>query len=74
MIKKKDLEHGAYYVGRCRNAIEARWNARREVFTHWRHKFNFTFLEDIKHPDDENHYDVFIPEKLLENPRKEIPL
>ena len=72
-IAKKDLVHGAYYTGRCRNASEARWNADKQVFVHWRTKFNHTFLEEIKHPEDDQLFDVFVVEHILENPSKEIP-
>ena len=73
-IAKKDLVHGAYYKGRCRNANEARWNAERECFIHWRTKFNTTFLEEIKHPEDEKTFDVFVVESECAVPQKEIPL
>lgn len=68
MIEKKDLKVGSYYVGSCRNASYARWNGK--VFIHWRTKWRATFLEEICHPDDEKHFDVFIPEYEI----KDIPL
>lgn len=68
MIAKKDLEHGAYYRGRCRNAEYARWNANTNFFVHWRYKFGTTFLEEIRHPDDEHFYDVFYAEEKVEKP------
>lgn len=74
MIAKEELEHGAYYRGRCRNATLARWNDREERFYHWRFKWGMTFLETIKHPEDEDRWDVFFPEEKVENPEKEIPL
>lgn len=74
MIEKKDLINGAYYEGECRNADVARWNGKKEVFVYLRTKFNETFPEEIKHPDDENHYDVFIARKLIKNPKTEIPM
>ena len=61
-IAKKDLHHGKYYRGRCRNAVEARWNAEKQVFVHWRTKWGDRFLETIKHPEDELCYDVFVVE------------
>ena len=73
MIAKKDLVDGAYYEGECRNAEVARWNGKQEVFIHWRTKWGQKFLEEIKHPDDEKHYDVFIAKKLIQNPTEEIP-
>jgi hypothetical protein len=66
MIPKSDLIDGAYYKGRCRNATVARWDGRRELFMHWRTKFGSTFLETIKHPEDETRFDVFVPECRLE--------
>ena len=73
-IAKKDLIHGAYYSGQCRNANEARWNADKQIFVHWRTKFNETFLEEIKHPEDDKFFDVFVVTEILEQPTKEIPL
>lgn len=74
MIQKKDLIDGAYYEGECRNAGVARWNGKKEAFVYLRTKFNETFPEEIKHPDDEDHYDVFIPRKLIKHPEIEIPM
>jgi hypothetical protein len=73
-IAKAELEHGAYYTGRCRNASLARWNAETQCFVHWRSKFGSRFTEEIKHPEDEQHFDVFVVEAKTENPEHEIPL
>lgn len=73
-IAKKDLVHGVYYKGRCRNATIARWDGEREVFVHWRKKFNNTFLETIKHPEDEQHFDVFVVEEEFKGTALLIPL
>jgi hypothetical protein len=72
VIKKEELEHGAYYKGTCRNATEARWNANNNTFVHWRTKYGQTFLECIKCPEDETVYDVFVATEKLETPTKEI--
>ena len=72
-IAKKDLVHGAYYTGRCRNASEARWNADKQVFVYWRTKFDHTFLEEINHPEDDKMFDVFVVKEIVEVPTKEIP-
>jgi hypothetical protein len=72
-VPKRHLEDGAYYVGRCRNANIARWSAAKNKFVHWRTKFGSTFLEEISHPDDEKHYDVFYPLFRSAEPRP-IPL
>jgi len=73
VIPKEDLIHGAYYRGRCRNASIARWNGETQEFYHWRTKFGNRFIETIQCPEDEEHYDVFVAEKLIENPTEEIP-
>jgi hypothetical protein len=73
-IAKADLEHGAYYAGRCRNANEARWDANIQRFVHWRTKFGHRFLEEICHPEDDKHFDVFVVEAKLDRPEREIPL
>lgn len=69
---KKDLKHGMYYKGTCRNAEIARWNANEQVFVHWRTKFGCKFLETIKHPDDDDVYDVFVVDCECD-PVEEIP-
>ena len=74
VIAKADLIDGAYYEGRCRNATVARWNATREVFIHWRTKFGDTFLEAIRHPEDEAHYDVFLPWRQLDEADVDKPI
>lgn len=60
-IAKKDLKHGAYYYGNCRNTTVARWNGEKQVFCHWRFKWGDRFIETICHPDDDAVYDVFYP-------------
>ena len=72
-IPKVDLVVGAYYKGRCRNADIARWNGR--CFIHWRYKFGQWFLEEIKAPEDEQRYDVFVADHVEYNyDGREIPL
>ena len=73
-IAKADLEHGAYYVGRCRNASEARWDANKNRFVHWRTKFGHKYLEEICHHEDNKHFDVFVVEKKTEIIAEDIPL
>lgn len=72
-IAKGDLKHGAYYRGCCRNAEVARWNADKQKFYHHRTKFNHTFIEDIKCPEDDQVFDVFVAEEEIPTPEKEIP-
>ena len=73
LLQKSELKDGAYYLGRCRNATIARWNATEQYFYHWREKFNAIFIETIKHPSDEDHFDVFRPVQELSDPKFEIP-
>ena len=64
VIPKEQLIVGAYYKGRCRNASVARWDGK--VFHHWRRKFGTKFVETIKCPEDDDKFDVFVAEELLE--------
>ncbi len=65
MIAKTDLEHNKFYIGECRNAKLARWDADKQKFIYLRYKCGFEFMEEICHPNDEKIYDVFIPETVL---------
>lgn len=73
LLTKDQLADGCYYVGRCRNATMARWNAKEEQFYHWREKMGYIFIEKIKHPEDDEMFDVFRPVRLLEAPPFQIP-
>lgn len=73
VIPKVNLEHGAYYQGRCRNSSVARWNADKQVFVYWRTKFNHTYTEEIKCPEDDIMFDVFVAESKIDKPEREIP-
>jgi len=61
LIRKSDLKHGAYYLGTCRNANIAIWDAKKNVFYYLRSKFGAIFEESINHPEDDNSFDVFLP-------------
>jgi hypothetical protein len=74
ILPKTELVDGAYYIGRCRNATIARWSAAHGCFFHWRVKFDRIFVEDIKHPVDEDYFDVFRVVRLLPESKFEIPL
>lgn len=74
MIPKSELEHGAYYSGRCRNAEVARWDSIKNRFFYRRYKFGDTFIEEINHPEDDNGYDLFIPSHKTDAPEDEIIL
>lgn len=61
MLRKNQLEDGAYYYGRCRNATVAVWDNATQEFTYLRHKFGTKFLETIRHPEDDDGFDIFVP-------------
>ena len=69
IIPKKDLVKNRYYRGKCRNASVAIWNG--YEFVYMRTKFTSVFAEDIKHPEDDNGYDLFIPFMEELNPTDE---
>lgn len=60
-IPKKDLKHGARYVGKCRNAREGIWLADKNIFLIERVSYGCTFSEDIHHFEDDDGYDLFVP-------------
>jgi len=66
IIPKKDLKKNTYYRGKCRNASVALWNGFEFIYV--RTKFGSSFNEDIKHPEDDNGYDLFIPLRIEDNP------
>jgi hypothetical protein len=73
LVPKSVLRDGVYYIGRCRNACVARWNATEQCFYHWREKFGRIYIEKIKHPVDESEFDVFRVLEELTGPKFEIP-
>jgi hypothetical protein len=60
-VRKTDLVDGEYYYGRCRNSHCARWNAETQEFVYMRTKFGSRFAETIKHPEDDDGFDLFVP-------------
>ena len=69
MIAKKDLKSSRYYIGVCRNSHVAKWNSKEECFHYMRTKFSKTFCETIKHPEDDDGWDLFIPYELIPSPQ-----
>lgn len=59
IIRKKNLKKNHYYYGECRNANVALWNGFEFIYV--RCKFGTCFNETIKHLEDDNGYDLFIP-------------
>lgn len=64
-IPKEDLVVGETYIGSCRNAHEAVWNGKEFIYK--RTKFGSTFNESIKHFQDDDGCDIFIPIKIKEH-------
>lgn len=58
-IPKNKLIWHRRYKGKCRNATEAIWDG--EYFKHIAKDCGQTYLEKIKHFEDESEFDVFIP-------------
>ena len=63
-IPKEKLIVGKWYLGGCRNADRAMWKG--ENFEYDRYKFGSTFKEKIKHFQDDDGFDVFVPIKEIE--------
>ena len=59
-IPKGDLIDGQCYVGEYRNANIGKWNAKENVFEHWRYKFGFR-LDTCNHFEDDNGFALFVP-------------
>lgn len=72
-LPKTRLRPGAYYIGVCRNASVARWDGER--FWYWRIKWGKRFVEDIRHREDDQTFDVFDAwREAREDEVAEIPL
>lgn len=72
IIPKAQLEIGAYYRGKCRNASIARWNGTKFIYR--RHKFTMVFFDDINHPEDDDGFDLFKPYSKEYDVEDELPL
>lgn len=68
-IPLNQLEIGKTYIGSCRNASEAVWQG--EKFIYQRHKFGFTFPEEINHFQNDNGFDVFVSIKIKKDVKNE---
>lgn len=58
-IPKSKLMIGRTYIGSCRNAEKAVWTG--SEFVYERHKFGTSYLDHIKHFQDDDGYDLFVP-------------
>jgi hypothetical protein len=59
-IAKADLVDGQCYLGEYRNANYGKWNAKENVFEHWRYKFGFR-LDTCNHFEDDDGFALFVP-------------
>lgn len=64
MIRKECLKVGASYKGYCRNSNVAKWNG--ESFEYDRSKFGSVYTDTVKHPQDDDGFDVFVPISMLD--------
>ncbi len=72
MLHKTDLEDGAYYRGYCRNATVAMWSGARNCFIYMRQKFDLSYPEKIRHPEDDDGFDLFVPLEKVSPQESEI--
>ena len=63
-IPKKDLVDGCFYLGEHRRGRIARWNAEKNQFEYWRHKFNQVFIDKCNHFEDDDGFALFVPIRL----------
>ena len=71
LIPKHELVHGQWYLGACRNAKQARWNAEKQKFEYLRTKFGSTFWDELEHPEDSRGYDLFFATTAINEPQGE---
>jgi len=72
IIRKKDLKDQQYYLGWCRNNPVAMWDEKTQNFWYIKAKFQYNITTPIPHiEDDDFTYDVFIPIKELDKPKKQ---
>ena len=78
MVPFEELENGAYYLGSCRNAGIARWNAETKQFVYMREKFGDVYPEEIGYwveaQPGEHRFDEFKPYCKSDSPPFEIPM
>ncbi len=67
MIKKSDLEDGAFYFGCCRNTDTAQWSQEDNCFKYTRtgHFPGDEFEDTVEHPEDDQGSDIFVPLKKI---------
>jgi len=72
IIRKVKLKDRQYYLGWCRNNPVAMWDKKTQQFWYIKPKFSMMITTPIPHiEDDDGIYDVFIPIREIENPKKQ---
>ncbi len=59
------LEDGECYEGDCRNANITRWDAQKQRFIYWRHKWGDVFEDSVNHFQMDDGNDLFTPIKKI---------
>ena len=63
-ISKNELVIDKEYAGNCRNSDKAIWKG--DHFEYQRHKFGHCYIDKIKHYEDDDGYDVFVPVEVVD--------
>ena len=63
-IPKNELVIDKEYAGNCRNSNKAIW--RGDDFECQRYKFGYWYIDKIKHYEDDDGYDVFVPVEVVD--------
>ena len=62
-IAKDKLIDGVWYYGEYRNSNFGKWDAEKQEFGLWRHKFGWMW-DTCNHFEDDNGYALFVPIRL----------
>lgn len=71
VIRGEDLEHGKYYLGKCRNAYVGKWNDDKKVMEHMRYKFGVFTKDNVNYLDNDDNFDLFVAIKEIDE--KDVP-
>ena len=63
-IPKNELVIDKEYFGNCRNSDKAIWKG--DHFEYQRYKFGNYYIDKIKHYEDDDGYDVFVPVEVVD--------
>ena len=65
-IPKSELVSGDWYIGQSRSTNIAQWFSKPKKFYFIRYKMGGEYVDTIRHFQDDNGYDLFIPFKHIE--------